>query len=295
MNNRNPRKVCLYKLNLKIKSFKASIFIVLRENKMTENLRKICICQVYNLKSDAEELLDFFHADRSPQVKKATKKYVDQFLDPSVYYKKRVGTVESELYVVLKFSPSLYRDRARELLSTAEMSKATKSFVQQRKTRAEKFFKRDLKSSLFFALSVTGQLDSGFSPEFIPRVLRTKIIKSNLDFLLKKVYRLSIHGYVCSTLQYDASKFKFVGGILRARLPVPKLISSKLGKPDLEGIALSFEDSPIGLEEVEMEKENGQLILTLKIARKVNSFKDAFPKVLSETRKIAELLVESAV
>ena len=258
---------------------------------MTEKYRTICFCQVYKLKSDVEDLLDFFHTEKSPQRKKATWEYVNEFLEPSVSYQKRAGSVEGLLHIGLAFSPKQYLDRVKELLTTTRMSKATKSFVQQRKKLAKEFLKEDTKypPSLFFALRVR---DSGFHPEFIPKFLKFKIIKSNLEFLLKKIYRRSLYGYVCPTLQYDVSEFKFVGGVVPARLPVPKLISSKLGEPSLNSITLSFEDSPIGLETVGIEEENGNLVLALKITRRVNNFKDVYPKVLKEAREIAELLLE---
>lgn len=263
---------------------------------MTEDYKEVCSCQVYTLKShlDAKDLLEFFHADRTPKRKKTTKKYVQQFLDPSVTHQKKVGSVEVMLKVYLVFPPKQYLDRASELLTVTKMSKATRLFVQQKKESAEECLKERAKypPALFFALHFEDTSGSGFSPEVIPKILEVKIIKSNLDFLLKKVYRRSRYGYVCATLQYDASKFKFVGGIVPAPLPVPKLISNKLGEPSLNSITLGFENSPIGLEEVQTEKKNAQLVLTLKIARKVNNFKDLYPKVLNEAIEIAQLLVQ---
>ena len=261
---------------------------------MTEKYRQICFCQTYNLKSDVEGILDFFRAEKSPQRKKATRKYVAQFLDPSVSYQKIVGSVDVLLHVILAFSPKQYLDRAKELLTATKMTKATTLFVQERKEHAQKFLKADAKfpPALFFALRVRDELGSGFSSDVIPKILKVKLIKSNLEFLLKKVYRRSRHGYVCPIFQYDASKMKVVGGIIPARLPVPKLISNKLGEPTLDSITLSFEDSPIGLEKVEITKENGHLVLELKITRRVNNFKDIYPKVLNEAKEIAKLMLE---
>jgi len=261
---------------------------------MTENYRDICFCQIYKLKHDVEGIFDFFHAEKVPTRKKATFKYVDEFLHPSVSYEQNVGSVLGLLDVRLTFSPKQYLDRARELLTTTKMTKAIRLFVQQREKLGVDFLDENAKypDSLFFILRVKDQFDSEFSSDIIPKIFKAKIMKSNLDFLLNKVIRRSLYGYVCPDYQYDASKFKFIGGIIPARLPVPKLISTKLGEASIKSIQLSFEDSPIGLENVTMSKENEDLVLALKIARKVNSFKDLYPRVLNEQREISELLLE---
>lgn len=130
-------KLVYTKLNLKIENLKASRFIVLCENmlkaQMSENYRRICFCQWYGLKYDVVGMLDFFHANESPQIKKPTQKYVEQFFEPSVSYEKRVGSVKAILHTTLIFSPNQYLKRARKLLSTTRMPRATKSCVQQRK------------------------------------------------------------------------------------------------------------------------------------------------------------------
>lgn len=141
-------KLAYTKLNLKIENLKASRFIVLCENKMSENYRRICFCQWYGLKYDVVDMLDFFHANESPQIKKPTQKYVEQFFEPSVSYEKRVGSVKAILPTTLIFSPNRYLKRVRKLLSTTRMPRATKSCVQQRKRIGAKALQERFKALL---------------------------------------------------------------------------------------------------------------------------------------------------
>ena len=262
---------------------------------MTEIYRDICFCQYYKLKTDVENLFDFFHIEKISPKREVSLKDVEQFLKPSVSFQERVDSVNVRLKFNVVFAPKPYLDRIKEFSTETKMTKSTKLFVQNEKKRVEKFLKKGAKipSALCFTLHIREEQGSGFRSDVIPKILNYKTIKSNLNFLLKKVVHRSLYGYVCPDFQYDASKFKFLGEILSAQLPVPKPISSKLGKPNASGIELNFEDSPIGLEDVQISKENGQLVLALKIRRRVNNFRDVYPKVLSEAKEIAELLLES--
>lgn len=193
--------------------------------------------------------------------------------------------------VNIAFSPKPYLERARQLLTKTRTTKIARLFVKNEIKYSEKFLKKRLPTAVRLMFHATADSHIVFSPDVIPKIMNSNPIKSNLGFILKKSIHKSLLGNICPDFQYEASKFKFAGGILRQPLPVPKLISKKLGEPRIGGIKLDFKDSPIGLETVEVSTEEEKLNLSLVIERRVNNFRDIYPKVLSETEEIAQLLL----
>jgi len=244
-----------------------------------------------------EDVFNFFNVEKSPRRKKTAVEYATQFLTPSVSYEKKVASTKVLLGVRLIFSPKQYAGRAKELLTSTQMTKTTKLYVQQQEKDAKANLKKDAKlpPALLLILHITDLTDFGFSSDVIPRILKVEPIKSNLEFLLSKIHHRSRMGFVCPTLRYDATKIRVIGGIIPTHLPLPKSISNRVGKSTLSSIGLGFEDSPIGLGDVTISKENGELTVATKIMRGVNNFKELHPKVLNSVREIVDLFLERVI
>jgi hypothetical protein len=212
-------------------------------------------------------------------------------LKPGILCENEVEDIRGLLRVDIVFAPKLYLERARQLLTKTRTTKIARSFVTAEISYAKKFLRKQPPTAVKLTFHVAADSNIVFSPDVIPKIMNTNPIKSTLEFILKKLVHKSLLGNICPDFQYDASESRFVGGILQQSLPVPKLISKKLGEPKIGGIELDFKGSPIGLEKVEVSTKEGKLNLSLLISRRVNNFRDIYPKVLSETEEIAQMLL----
>lgn len=97
----------------------------------------------------------------------------------------------------------------------------------------------------------------------------------------------------CSTYRFDAKKSKLVGGlILPTQLPLSIETQSKVGNAQLHGLTISFADSKIGLEELEISQEENYLEIGTKGAFNLSEFKQFILKPFELSCEYSHLLIE---
>jgi len=97
---------------------------------------------------------------------------------------------------------------------------------------------------------------------------------------------------VCTILGFSLKTFKPVGQLsLPAELPLAPELRKRLGESLLKGFGMEFKNSPLGLEEalVELEEEEGELVITLRSGFKSKSLKRIVANVYEHVIEIAKL------
>lgn len=115
--------------------------------------------------------------------------------------------------------------------------------------------------------------------------------KELLEFVSKN-FPKPFHVSVCPKYVFKASEFKPVGGFsLPAEIPMPATLNSKFGASKLITYGLRFENSPIGLENIDFSLRKDSLILELRASYELTKIEDMLKNSYEIADHMANLMV----
>lgn len=112
--------------------------------------------------------------------------------------------------------------------------------------------------------------------------------------ILQGVNATDIIGTSCTKFYFGLDKFVNVGGLsIPITIELSPEIKEKIGDVQIGGFKLRFDNSPIGVDEVEIEIINKDLVLSTSIDYKLSSLEDIGKKSFKISKDIANLLVKN--
>ncbi|WP_287588257.1 hypothetical protein [Candidatus Borrarchaeum sp.] len=100
------------------------------------------------------------------------------------------------------------------------------------------------------------------------------------------------HGSCCAKLILNAKNVKLVGGLkFPQKLILPDVIINKFGESTLTGIKIGFEDSPLGVRSIKIERADDELILDIKTDFETDSPQNILREVYETIVDIGKLMV----
>jgi hypothetical protein len=97
-------------------------------------------------------------------------------------------------------------------------------------------------------------------------------------------------GTSCTDLLFDKDKSKLVGElVLPTTIPSNPAFANKLGKPSLSGFTMHFEESPVGLNQVEIYHTKEILEIRLQHSFKPSGEKDILPLTFNKSVELSKL------
>ncbi len=101
---------------------------------------------------------------------------------------------------------------------------------------------------------------------------------------------------VCARYEFDWKKINLADVFpLPIELPLPLEISSKLGKSRINGLSIDFDDSPLGVENIKIERieinEKEKLVVTIGVSYNFVISREVLNKAFKNANEIINLIV----
>lgn len=110
--------------------------------------------------------------------------------------------------------------------------------------------------------------------------------------IIKNFQVKELFGTSCTTFKFDLSGYCPVGGLpMPTKIQLTSEIQEKLGEVQLGGFLLSFKNSPIGVDQVELQVEEDLLSIDISIDYKLSSVERLFEKSFGISKDVANLFV----
>lgn len=117
------------------------------------------------------------------------------------------------------------------------------------------------------------------------------ILQKTIDILER--FSKKFEGTSCTEFAFDFKRFKTVGElIIPTKFTLRPELTQRLGKPELSGLVISFEKSPIGIDNVKLELENGNIMVRVSSNYKLVTINEILTKTFDHSKQIARLFVE---
>lgn len=270
------------------------------------DLSNICFCASVGIRRKD-------HDKEIEQVKKIFSSGVEQKKKISVlgeFSVKRTYSVgKNEFKLNLVIMPSLNQINAKLNEIIIEKKGVSNETILEEKKKLEKYkVETDLlmkklqdisKSSssdedtLFFML----RCETSEDEEFLrPETLWN--FPSQVEKLLNIVERISpefVPARSCLGFNYDTKNYKFVGGFtLPTKIPISQRIVDRLGEVDVTGIHLSFKESPLNINKIEIRQLlEGNIKILTNFSSKVRISKKIFQEAYKYGVQASSLFVEA--
>ena len=196
-----------------------------------------------------------------------------------VYIKSlKIENIQVAYYFRLYFHPKTMLREMEELSNQIKLTKDIGEFFDSRQKNIAEMLETGIKYKtdvLDISIRIEYKIDY-FKQKDIEKVWKKKEIMDIFEMEESSSLE-ALSGNICSKLIYDR-KYKLIGGILPTSLPLPKQIESKVGQTTVNGLHLTFKESPIGLEKLEIKKENDEWELYFVINTKVNHLREFYPQ-----------------
>lgn len=115
-----------------------------------------------------------------------------------------------------------------------------------------------------------------------------RLVKVTEPFGIKK-----FDGTSCSMFSFNSKKYKLVGELLLpASITLKPELIDRIGKPKLSGLIISFDESPIGLDTVKIERLNENVSITASTEYKFDTVENFIMNTYNHSKMVTDLFVE---
>lgn len=186
----------------------------------------------------------------------------------------------------------LIRNKMKFLKEEKENDKNIKLFAIDKKTDFPLSLGGILilnKNNLTFTFRLYEQAEKFIDDKIIKELpFRDELI----NYLEKK--KLKSRGYICGDFNLDISKFRFL--LMKEELPYKYFVDEKfrkmVGKPFLSGMTFELQDSPLGLDELSISKEDKVYLIEIRMIFETKKYKELFINSYKQVAKICDIFME---
>lgn len=252
-----------------------------------------CICQESPLK---EEVKQYFLRDPLKESREiptnATLEQVRDYLLPDYVEMFDVDSINVGYFYRIYYNPENMLREIEQLSQKITLTKDISDYLDSMKKSASRLLEKQRKTEADrLVVSIRLQSHEGyFNQSDIERIWKNEKITS----IFETQERLSVEaqrGSICSRVRYGKD-YSMIGDVLPRSLPLPKEIESKVGQTTINGLVLSFEDSPIGLESLEIGKEDEMWKLHFHTMFKAKRLRDFYPEGCEFIISISKFFME---
>jgi len=219
-------------------------------------------------------------------------------ISPSYSVKFYVNSMEGEVSIRIIPSASKISKELNEL-----SKKSLPSKVREEVNRFKSFLMASLEDMkgkdalrFFFRLSIPlWEEKKIINLDTFKKILNDKKVLEIFDVLEKENFETT-SGMVCARYEFDWKKINLADVFpLPIELPLPLEISSKLGKSRINGLSIDFDDSPLGVENIKIERieinEKEKLVVTIGVSYNFVISREVLNKAFKNANKIINLIV----
>lgn len=151
--------------------------------------------------------------------------------------------------------------------------------------------------TFFFRLNIPPWQEKKFiNLNIFEKILKERKVLEIFELLEKENFETTV-GMVCARYEFDWKKIEPIDVLpFPLEFPLPLEISSKLGKSRINGISIDFNDSPLGVENIKMERveidEKEKLVVSIRVSYNFVISRDVLNKAFKNTSEIINLLVK---
>lgn len=259
-----------------------------------DNCRLFCLCSFFEVKETPHKVIDFIHKKIG---KPTLPKDIRQFLSPRAAYGLRVEHLVAQIGIRVRYSRRQYKEniaKVKKYKLSAETKKALLE-AEKRLPLWEKEYKKPDENRVFFSLRAEPRFTEKklIRMDTLEKFLKDKELRGVLN-LIEGVWHKPLRMTTCSEYEYEADKFKPIGGILLpTKIPLPAELGARFGGSELDGFSIRFKDSAMGLENIQisLEKET-TIVVSIKTSYELTQPKEMLRKAYELNNNIANLLVE---
>lgn len=246
------------------------------------------------MKETPQKVIDFIYQKAGQPT---LPKDIRAFLRPELNVKFRTETLIGKIGVNVRYSKGKIEEKIAKV-KNYELSDSDKARLLEWEKAIplrEKTIDKPDENRPFFKLEVRPRFPQTnlIRIDTIEGLLKHKKID---DFfgLMKDVWPKPFQMLTCAEYEYETAKFKPTGGFsLPTEIPLPVELGIKFGKPELQGVSMKFKESSMGLEYIEISKENDTpLVVGLRASYQSTLPTQMLKKAYELTKEIAYLLVK---
>jgi len=230
------------------------------------NYQIFCICQDFILNEERRKhLIDALFKEARETTPIFEIKELDKYVSP--FTLNRIKEFDLNISYFYNLIPSYNRvlEDIENILKSSFKEEDYDEVFSKKVDSIKKYFTNEYDDVLdFFRMSV--RIDKAnknyFTEEDIENVWKINKIENFLG--IQNKYDLKSHqGTICCTIFFE-NNYKVTGNLMPKDLPLGINVQSKIGKTLINGISLTFENSPLGLDTIRLLNEDKKLYIYLK-------------------------------